>query len=489
MNTKIHTFTLPIDFDLMNELSAIDRFGGEWKAIEKREGVRTLKELRSVATVQSTGASTRIEGSKMTDQEVETLIQNISIDKLEERDQQEVIGYYNVLDIIIDSYQDIDISESSIQNLHDQLLKHSGKDQWHRGDYKQNSNSVEATSPDGTKTIIFETTPPGIETEMAMQALIEWYNNDRSTPPLIKSAAFVYDFVSIHPFQDGNGRLSRLLSTLLLLKHGYPWIQYVSFEHEIETRKQEYYRILMECQYQRPGENIYSWVMFFVDCLGNIQQKLLQKLQGQQRANQLSQREKNIYAFIDSHPGTQSGEIAEKLDYALPTVKRVLADMVKAKFLVKHGVGKGTNYTTESRVSIKNDIMMKFTNEKTRHERILQHRSHFLQITKILLRPHFQWSDPNEWGKKLMEEGMQMTIICYSQNGTTRKQPYSIDSYVTPMSYQPILTLPHPINIPANLAEGIPNDNEYPIKVAIEIKSKKKQWAFDVELVYDAALE
>lgn len=489
MSNKIHTFKLPIDFKLMNDLSAIDRFGGEWSAIEKREGRQTLKELRSVATVQSTGASTRIEGSKMTDAEVQKLIENISIGKIEERDQQEVLGYYAVLDIIIESYQDINISESSIQNLHNQLLKYSGKDQWHKGKYKQNSNSVEATNPDGSKTIIFQTTSPGIETEIAMQKLIEWYNSDNTTPPIIKTAVFVYDFVSIHPFQDGNGRLSRLLGTLLLLKYGYPWIQYVSFEHEIEGRKPEYYQVLMECQQQRPGEDVNTWVTFFVDCLNNIQHKLMEKLEGQKRENQLSQREKVIYTFIDSHPGSKSGEIAEKLGFALPTVKRILTDMVNGKFLVKHGVGKGTNYTTENLISIKTNIMMQFTIDKATEENILLNKNHFIEITKILLRPKFKWSDPNEWSKKLMDEKIQMTISCHSQNGTSRTQPYLIDSFVTPMSYQPIFTLNPPINIPLNLAEGYPNENEYPIKVVIEINSNKDQSEFDVDLVYDAALE
>ncbi|NOQ75237.1 MAG: Fic family protein [Crocinitomix sp.] len=489
MSNKIHTFSLPLDFKLVNDLSAIDRFGGEWTAIEKREGARTLKELRSVATVQSTGASTRIEGSRMTDSEVQKLINDISISKLQERDQQEVLGYYNVLDIIIEAYQDINISESSIQNLHNQLLKHSAKDQWHKGKYKQNSNSVEATSPDGSKRIIFQTTPPGIETEIAMQNLIEWYNSDNTTPPIIKAAVFVYDFVSIHPFQDGNGRLSRLIGTLLLLKHGYPWIQYVSFEHEIESRKPEYYQVLMECQQQRPGEIVSGWVTFFVDCLSNIQDKLMQKLEGQKRENQLVQRERVIYTFIDSHPGTQSGEIAVKLGFALPTVKRALTEMVNAKYLVKHGTGKGTNYTTEKLVSIKTNVMMMFTDEKKIHEKILLHKSHFIEITKILLRPKFKWSDPNHWSKILSEEDISMTINCYSQNGTERRQSYPIDYMVGPMSYDPIFTLNPPIDIPRTLAEGEPNKNEYPIKVVIEIRSTKERSEFDVDLVYDAALE
>ena len=148
MKQSIHTLTLTLDFKLLNDISAIDRFGGEWIAIEKREGQQTLKELKSIATVQSTGASTRIEGSKLSNDEVKILIDNLTISKLEERDQQEVVGYFHVLDIITESYQDIPITENSLKNLHNQLMKFSDKDQWHKGDYKQNSNSVDATIPD-----------------------------------------------------------------------------------------------------------------------------------------------------------------------------------------------------------------------------------------------------------------------------------------------------------------------------------------------------
>lgn len=489
MDAKIHTIHLPLDFKLMNDLSTIDRFGGEWKAIAKREGVQTLKELRSIATVQSTGASTRIEGSKMTNEEVKHLIENLTVEKLEERDEQEVIGYFKVLDIIIDAFSDIEISENSIKNLHNQLLKFSNKDKWHKGDYKQNSNSVEATNPDGSKTIVFETTPPGIETENAMRELIEWYNSDSSTPPIIKSAIFVYDFVSIHPFQDGNGRLSRLLGTLLLLKHGYPWIQYVSFENEIEGRKPEYYQVLMECQHQRPGENIYEWVIFFVNCLHNIQGKLMTKLEGQARENKLSPREKKIYSFIESHPGTQSGKVAEKLGLALPTVKRIIAGMVTSKFLIKYGIGKGTNYTIETEFNVKSNVIMKFSDESSKQERILNHRSHFIEINQIILRPHFKWTDPNEWGEKLRSENLKMKVKCTSLNGTERNAEYNISTFIDIYRKDPVFTIPTPINIPGNTSSSRPNDNEFPIKVVIEITSENGPSEFDVELVYDAMLE
>jgi Fic family protein len=352
MESKVHSFQLDLDFEMLTHMSVIDRFGGEWSGIAKREGNQTLKQLKSVATVESTGASTRIEGARMTDDEVRAFIFNqVKIEKLEERDQQEVKGYFSVLDIIGEGYNDIEISETSLKSLHNELMRFSEKDQWHKGNYKQHQNSVEATNPDGSKAIIFNTTPPGVETEDAMRTLMQWYNNDNQTPPLIKSAIFVYDFLSIHPFQDGNGRLSRLLGTLLLLKNNYPWIEYVSFEHEIENRKAEYYRVLMDCQHHRPGENVTSWLHFFLDCMASIQEKLKKKLEVQKK-DKIAPREKMIYVFIENHPGCSSSEISKQLNIPLPTVKKTLTEMVNDKLITKYGAGSGTNYTAETQDSI-----------------------------------------------------------------------------------------------------------------------------------------
>ncbi|MBW8051150.1 MAG: Fic family protein, partial [Cytophagales bacterium] len=305
----------------------------------------SLKQLKSIATVRSVGASTRIEGSKMSDEEVEVLLKDIDITKLEDRDSQEVVGYFETLDLISESYHDIEISESSLKNLHNILMKFSKKDEWHKGDYKQHNNAVEATFPDGTKQIIFQTTEAGFPTQDAMRALIDWYHNDKSTHPLVKCALFAYAFVSIHPFQDGNGRLSRLLSTLLLLKHGYKWIQYVSFEHEIESRKIEYYRVLRNCQSKRPNENVSDWVNFFLDALKNIQEQLMKKLEVKGVETQLSPREKAIITFIGNNAGCKSGDIAKKLGIPSPTVKRILPDLNAKNLIEKHGTGPGTNYS------------------------------------------------------------------------------------------------------------------------------------------------
>ena len=339
----VHNLKIKLNWKLITTISEIDRFDAKWTAIEKKEG-KSLKQLKAIATVRSVGASTRIEGSKMSNEEVDVLLNDLTIDKLEDRDSQEVAGYFEVLDFIGENYENINITENPLKNLHNILLKHSEKDAWHKGNYKQLSNSVEATLPDGTKQIIFETTTPGIQTEDAMRAMFEWYTNDTETHPLVKTAIFCYEFVSIHPFQDGNGRLSRLLSSLLLLQNGYKWIQYVSLEHEIENRKIEYYQELRKCQANRPNEEVTSWVYFFFDSLCNIQNQLMEKIENQGTESKLSPKEKSILVFIADHPGSKSGEIASKLDIPNPTVKRILSELVKNNLIEKFGSGPGTNY-------------------------------------------------------------------------------------------------------------------------------------------------
>lgn len=344
MDNVIYNFKINIDWKLVNLLSEIDRFDANWTFIERKEG-QSLKELKSIATVRSVGASNRIEGNKMSDEEVDVLLQDFDITKLTDRDAQEVVGYFEVLDLILEFHQTINLTESHIKSLHNSLMKYSAKDQWHKGNYKAHSNVVEASFPDGKKQIIFQTTESGFATEDAMKQLLNWYNSETEAHPLIKIASFVYDFLSVHPFQDGNGRLSRLISSLFLLKNGYKWIQYVSFEHEIENRKNEYYQVLRSCQAQRPGEDVTVWIHFFLSCLSNIQSQLLAKLNKSGMETQLSPKEKLIFTIIQNRPNIQSGEISEKLAIPSPTVKRILLELNKKGLIEKQGSGRNVSYT------------------------------------------------------------------------------------------------------------------------------------------------
>lgn len=344
MNSQVYQFKLNIDWDLIRLISKIDRFDANWTAIERKEG-QSLKELKSIATVRSVGASNRIEGNKMSNEEVDVLLQNIDITKLTDRDSQEVVGYFEVLDLISESYETIHHIESHLKSLHNSLMKYSAKDQWHKGNYKIHSNAVEASFPDGTRQIIFQTTEAGLATEDAVGKLTNWYNSESVVHPLIKIATYVYEFLSIHPFQDGNGRLSRLISTLLLLKNGYKWVEYVSFEHEIENQKAEYYQVLRSCQAQRPNENITVWIQFFLDCLSNIQSQLMTKLNLSGLESQLLPKEKLIYTIILNRPNIQSGEISERLAIPLPTVKRILSVLIHKGLIEKQGRGRNVSYT------------------------------------------------------------------------------------------------------------------------------------------------
>lgn len=344
MNAKVYDFNLRLSWKILSVISRIDRFDASWASIERLEG-GNLRQLRHIATIQSVGASTRIEGSKMTDEEVANLLINTGISKIEDRDSQEVVGYFNVLDTIVDSHEAIVVSENNIKNLHNQLLKFSTKDTWHRGDYKQHVNAVEASFPDGSKKIIFKTTEPGFPTEDAMRRLIDWYSIETEVHPLIVCAAFVYEFVSIHPFQDGNGRLSRLLTTLTLLQKGYNWIQYVSFEHEIENRKKDYYISLRSCQALRPNEDITDWIEFFLESLLNVQFKLEQKLAITERQTHLSSKEKLVYSYILNHTHCKSSDIVLNLNISKPTVKRILTYLIDKQLIKKYGRGAGITYT------------------------------------------------------------------------------------------------------------------------------------------------
>jgi Fic family protein len=481
---KIHTveFSPKNWMELVQELNQLDRFDAQWKAIERREQ-KTLKELKFIATVRSIGASTRIEGSRLTDTEVEAMIENLDISKLTERDQQEVAGYYDTLNLITQSYRDIYVSESAIRHLHNILMKHSDKDNYHKGDYKITPNRVERKEADGSKTIIFETTEPGWVTKEAMESLINWYNNDSTTHPLIRAAIFVYEFLSIHPFQDGNGRLSRLLTTLLLMKSGYIWIEYVSFEHEVEHRKKEYYKKLMDTQRDRPNEDVTEWVYFFLSCLKNIQEQLLQKLKEKERRESIGVREQQVYTIVEYYPGISSGEIAEKLKIPPSTIKRILSGLVATRHLIVHGAGRGTTYSIAATELIKHDVTIRLTNEERIKEFTLPQLGSFVKIKKIVLTPLFDWKHPDEWSKRLLQNGLYFTIQMATTQGSIIRQPFSIASFNDPTYYQPVFIVHPNIVLPDQLQTNGIGKMNYPIKCTIELSGSFEKFDFDVMLV------
>ena len=334
---------------VLKVISQIDLFKGKWNIIEQKEN-RYLKELRKIATIESIGSSTRIEGSTMTDDEIKKLLANIKITKFKTRDEQEVVGYYDTLETVYENYTNIDLTENSIKQLHGTLLKHCDKDGRHRGHYKNLSNKVVANYPDGTQKIIFNTTEP-LLVDPQMKDLVKWTKQQltkQDIHPLIVMGVFIYEFLSIHPFQDSNGRLSRLLTTLLLLKQDYQFVQYVSFENLIEQKKKDYYKALMDGQKNRntKSEQIDKWILFFLDCINILIIRLEKKYNiYKSKGGYLNDRQKMIKEFIKKKQPVKLNDISNNFnEISANTIKKDLQYLKSENIIESIGQRKGTVY-------------------------------------------------------------------------------------------------------------------------------------------------
>ena len=349
LDKKLH-FEFQTNQQVLMLISEIDLFRGKWELLES-QNISFLKELKNIATIQSIGSSTRIEGATLKDNEIVALISDLKINKLENRDEQEVIGYYDVLELILENSDDINLTENYIMQLHTMLLKYSTKDSGQKGSYKKVSNKVVANYPDGTQRIIFNTTESYL-VQKEMNELINWTNknfDNQEYHPLLILGLFIYEFLSIHPFHDGNGRLSRLLTTLLLIKLDYDFVKYISFEHLIENRKEKYYTALMECQKDRNtgNERPDKWMLFFLNSLKLLSIKLNLKL-GNTESKQIyiNDRQQKIKAYILENQPCKIGDINKHFpEIYINTLKKDLQYLAKNKIINKQGERKATIYT------------------------------------------------------------------------------------------------------------------------------------------------
>ncbi len=283
MGMSFRALSISIPPELVTLIGEIDEFKGAWRSLGTLAPDR-LTVLRRVATIESIGSSTRIEGSRLSDREVERLLSNLEISKFETRDEQEVAGYAGVMETVFANADAIAPTENHIKQLHRDLLIFSDKDQRHRGEYKINPNNVSAFDSEGREVgIVFETASP-FDTPRLMRELVGWTAsalNERQFHPLLVIAIFVVTFLEIHPFQDGNGRLSRILTTLLLLRAGYAYVPYSSLESVIEYSKENYYIAMRRTQTTiRSGETDWlPWVTFFLRALQQQKQRLARKLE------------------------------------------------------------------------------------------------------------------------------------------------------------------------------------------------------------------
>jgi Fic family protein len=350
MDMPIRTHTLTITPQILALISEIDEFKGAWKALGTLAPER-LSALRRVATIESIGSSTRIEGSKLSDREVERLLSDIEIKNFETRDEQEVAGYAQVMEMVFDDADRITLTENHIKQLHRDLLAHSQKDERHRGEYKTHPNSVSAFDEQGRDIgIVFETATP-FDTPRYVEELLKWtlaQLDEGELHPLLIIAAFVVVFLEIHPFQDGNGRLSRVITTLLLLRAGYAYVPYSSLESVIEQSKEAYYLALRRTQgtIRTEEPDWQPWVMYFLAALQQQKRRLEAKIAREKiMVELLPELSLTILEISRDHGRLTNGQIVAMTGANRNTVKKHLSSLVTASHLEQHGSGKGTWYS------------------------------------------------------------------------------------------------------------------------------------------------
>ncbi len=332
-------------------LSEIDEFKGAWRALGTLAPER-LNALRHVATIESIGSSTRIEGSKLSDREVEQLLSRLEIKKFDSRDEQEVAGYAETMGTIFYAFADIPFTENHIKQLHRDLLRYSNKDERHRGEYKKLSNNVVAFDAAGKMMgVVFETASP-FDTPRRMSELLTWLKDARELGrlhPLLIVAVFIVTFLEIHPFQDGNGRLSRILSTLLLLQAGYAYVPYSSLESVIEHSKEAYYLALRQTQQSMKSDtpNWQPWLLFFLRALQQQKRRLAAKVEREKGAlATLPELAVKILDYVQDHGRVTTRDMVREAGASPNTLKTLLANLVKKGLLVRHGGGRSIWYGT-----------------------------------------------------------------------------------------------------------------------------------------------
>jgi Fic family protein len=330
-------------------IAELDEFKGAWRALGTLAPER-LSALRRVATIESIGSSTRIEGSKLSDREVEKLLANLEIKSFHTRDEQEVAGYAETMELIFQSWDEITLTENHVKQLHGDLLKYGEKDAHHRGEYKTQSNSAAAFDETGKEIgIVFETATP-FDTPRLMTEVVDWARGElesRRLHPLLVIAIFVVVFLEIHPFQDGNGRVSRILTTLLLLRAGYAYVPYSSLESVIEHSKEGYYLALRQTQgtIRTGAPNWQPWVLFFLRALQQQMKRLAKKVEREKIVlSAIPELSVKILEYAREHGRVTIGEIATLTGTSRNTLKQHFRQLLEKGHLVMHGRGRGAWY-------------------------------------------------------------------------------------------------------------------------------------------------
>jgi Fic family protein len=333
---------------IWERLNKIDELKGRWVG-GANLNPQVLGRLKRSVLVTSTGASTRIEGAQLSDEDVERLMRGLQMQTFADRDKQEVQGYYELLQNVFEAWQSIPLTESAIKHFHRELLKYVAKDERHRGEYKKEENKVFMIDDQGEPiSVLFDTTPAYL-TPKEMQELVEWTNDAQKRElfhPLLIAGNFIVEFLNIHPFSDGNGRLSRILTNLLMLKAGYPYVPYISHEKLVENNKAEYYVALRQSQktIKTKSEDITPWLNFWLEIVLEQSKQAITLLSRENIEQLLSPKQLAVWQYLETVDEASPREISEATRVARPTVSQALDVLLRLKRIHRLGQGRSTRY-------------------------------------------------------------------------------------------------------------------------------------------------
>lgn len=329
--------------EIVTMLSQIHEFKGEQNLFIEAQS-DTLTQLVEIAKIQSTEASNKIEGIFTSDERLKKLVTNKTTPR--SRNEQEIAGYRDVLSTIHDSYEFIPVRPSIILQLHRDLYKFSGKSIG--GAYKNADNVIAEEDNEGNRFIRFQPIPAW-ETPKSIEALCDAFDDAiarNEADPLLIIPMFILDFLCIHPFNDGNGRMSRLLTLLLLYRAGYIVGKYISIEKVIETTKDTYYEALQSSsQGWHEEENDYAhFVRYMLGVILSAYRDFSSRVRVLTTSG-MSKPDRIREIIKDSLGKITKTEIMQKCpDISQVTVQRTLNDLIKNGDIIKIGGGRYTSY-------------------------------------------------------------------------------------------------------------------------------------------------
>lgn len=330
--------------EIVTMLSQIHEYKGEQTLFAEAQS-DTLTQLVEIAKIQSTEASNKIEGIYTSDERLKKLLTNKTTPR--SRDEQEIAGYRDVLATIHDSYEYIPLRPAFILQLHRDLYKFSGKSIG--GNYKNADNIIAEEDTEGNRFVRFQPLSAW-ETPEAIGAICAAFDeavNRSDADPLLLIPMFILDFLCIHPFNDGNGRMSRLLTLLLLYRSGFIVGKYISIEKLIETSKETYYEALQSSsQGWYEEENDYAhFVRYMLGVILAAYREFSSRVKVLATSN-LSKPERIRELIKDTLGKITKTEIMQKCpDISQVTVQRALNELVKNGDIIKIGGGRYTSYT------------------------------------------------------------------------------------------------------------------------------------------------